>query len=145
MVRSATARDEAAWRELWDGYCAFYEASVPPDVTTATWRRLLDPAEPMEALVAERDGTVVGFANYILHPRTWGVGQACYLEDLFVAPAARGTGAGRALIQALLDRAQADGWDRVYWHTRRDNATARALYDSFTQADDFVRYVVPPD
>ena len=68
--------------------------------------------------------------------------QTCYLEDLFVSPEARGSGAGRALIEAVLERARAHGWDKVYWHTREDNARARALYDSFTGADDFVRYVV---
>jgi ribosomal protein S18 acetylase RimI-like enzyme len=62
-----------------------------------------------------------------------------------VSPAARGGGAGRALIEAVVERARSNGWNKVYWHTRADNERARALYDSFTQADDFVRYVVPPD
>jgi ribosomal protein S18 acetylase RimI-like enzyme len=144
-VRALRADDEGAWRELWNGYCAFYEASVPPDVTTATWRRLLDPGEPMEALVAEQDAAVVGFVNCVLHRTTWGSGMTCYLEDLFVLPEARGGGAGRALIEAVIERSQAHGWDKVYWHTRRDNARARALYDSLAEADDFVRYVVPPE
>ena len=86
-----------------------------------------------------------GFVNYVLHPSTWGTADTCYLEDLFVSPEARGSGAGRALIEAVLERAKAYGWDKVYWHTRADNARARALYDSFAPADDFVRYVVPPD
>jgi GNAT superfamily N-acetyltransferase len=141
-VRAAAADDEAVWRELWAGYCAFYESDVPDDVTTATWRRLLDSGEPMEALIAEQDGRIVGFANYVLHRKTWSAADACYLEDLFVSHTARGSGAGRALIEALLDRARSRGWDNVYWHTRQDNWRARALYDSFTQADDFVRYVV---
>ena len=141
-VRPARPDDERAWRVLWDGYCEFYEAEVPPEVTAATWRRLLEPEEPMEGLVAERDGEVVGFVNCVLHLTTWGTADACYLEDLFVSPAARGSGAGRALIEAVVERAKSRGWDKVYWHTREDNSRARALYDSFTQADDFVRYVV---
>ena len=144
-VRPATAADEAAWRPLWDGYCAFYETAIPEHVTATTWRRMLDPAEPVELLVAEREGAVVGFVSYVLHPSTWSVAESCYLEDLFVSPDVRGGGAGRALIEAVIDRAQSRGWSKVYWHTRRDNDRARALYDSFTEADDFVRYVVPPD
>jgi len=144
-VRPVSAGDERAWRELWDGYCAFYEADVPPDVTDATWRRLLDLGEAIEGLVAARDGEVVGFVNCVLHPSTWGTADTCYLEDLFVSPHARGSGAGRALIEAVLERARERGWDKVYWHTRADNARARALYDSFTHADDFARYVVPPE
>jgi GNAT superfamily N-acetyltransferase len=142
-VRAAAAGDEQAWRTLWDGYCAFYETAVPPKVTAVTWRRLLDPDGPVEGLVAERGGELVGFLNYVLHPSTWGTADTCYLEDLFVSPAARGSGAGRALIEAVLERARSRGWDKVYWHTREDNARARALYDSIARADDFVRYVVP--
>jgi GNAT superfamily N-acetyltransferase len=142
QVRAPSGRDESAWRELWDGYCAFYEASIPEDVTAATWRRLLDPGAPVEGFVAELGGAVVGFVNYVRHPTTWATEDACYLEDLFVSTAARGGGAGRALIEAVLERARTGGWDNVYWHTRTGNARARALYDSFTAADDFVRYVV---
>jgi len=141
-VRATRAGDENAWRELWDGYCAFYESVVPAEATTATWRRLLDPDEPLEGMVAERDGEVIGFVNCVLHPSTWSAADTCYLEDLFVSPTARGSGAGRALIEAVLERARSNGWDQVYWHTREDNARARALYDSFTKADGFVRYVV---
>ena len=141
-VRAATPNDEAAWRPLWDGYCAFYETSVPEEVTAVTWRRALDAAEPVELLVAERDGEVVGFVTYVLHPSTWSAAPSCYLEDLFVSDAARGSGAGRALIEAVVDRARSGGWSKVYWHTRAGNARARALYDTLTGADDFVRYVV---
>jgi ribosomal protein S18 acetylase RimI-like enzyme len=144
-VRAARADDERAWRELWDGYCAFYEVSVAGAVTTRTWERLLDPDEPMEALVAEQDGVVVGFVNCVIHRTTWGAGMTCYLEDLFVSPEARGAGAGRALIETVIERARERRWDKVYWHTRADNARARALYDSLAQVDDFVRYVVPPE
>ena len=66
-----------------------------------------------------------------------------YLEDLFVAPEARGHGVGRMLLQDLVVLARQNGWPKLYWHTRATNITARRLYDTFTRADDFVRYVVP--
>jgi GNAT superfamily N-acetyltransferase len=144
-IRPARAGDEAAWRALWEGYCDFYEEDVPELVTAATWRRLLDPHGPMGALVAVAGGEVVGFADYVVHPSTWAEADSCYLEDLFVAPAARGGGAGRALIDGLLELARSRGWEKLYWHTRDDNARARALYDSFGPADGFVRYVVRAD
>ena len=144
-VRDVSAADEEAWRTLWDGYCSFYETVVPPDVTAETWRRLLDPDSALEGLVAERGGEVVGFVNCVLHPSTWATADSCYLEDLFVSPAVRGSGAGRALIEAVVERARARGLEKVYWHTRESNARARALYDSFTHKDDFVRYVVPSE
>jgi GNAT superfamily N-acetyltransferase len=142
VVRPVSAADEPVWRTLWDGYCAFYDTVVPPEVTAVTWSRLFDADERVEGLVAEHDGEVVGFVNCVIHPSTWATAETCYLEDLFVSPDARGSGAGRALIEAVVELARSQGWDKVYWHTREDNARARALYDSFTEADDFVRYVV---
>jgi GNAT superfamily N-acetyltransferase len=139
-VRLAASADEPGWRELWAGYNAFYEATVPEAVTRSTWRRILDAAVPIIGRVAERDGHIVGFSNSVLHESTWAAAPVCYLEDLFVAPAARGAGIGRALLQDLVDLARSNGWPQLYWHTRANNATARGLYDTFIPADDFVRY-----
>ena len=68
---------------------------MPAEVTAVTWRRLLDPDLPLEGLVAERGGELVGFVNCVLHPSMWGTADTCYLEDLFVCPprAAAGQGA----------------------------------------------------
>jgi GNAT superfamily N-acetyltransferase len=82
----------------------------------------------------------VGFANYVLHPHTWSLRPACYLEDLFVASAARGEGAGRALIEALVTFGREHGWRRVYWHTHENNERARILYDRLAKRTDYVRY-----
>lgn len=141
-MRPATAGDEAAWRALWRGYCDFYESSVSEEATAFTWRRILDAASPVNCAVALADGRVVGFANYVLHDNTWEMKPVCYLEDLFTAPEARGTGAGKALLEWLRAGLAREGWSRLYWVTHRDNATARRLYDRFSKADEFVRYVV---
>ncbi len=139
IIRDPSAADEAAWRELWSGYNAFYEASIPEAVTAQTWRRLLDPASSMFGRLAVIDGEVAGFSLYIVHDSSWTIGPYCYLEDLFVAPKLRGRGIGRILIADLIERARSNGWSRLYWHTRAGNP-ARRLYDEFIQADDFVRY-----
>lgn len=144
-VRGIRPDDETAWRRLWAGYCAFYEVSLPAEVTAHTWRRILDPAVPVYAIAAEdRGGRVVGIANYILHENTWTRTSVCYLEDLFVEPDVRGTGAGRALLDWLVAETRARGWSRLYWMTKEGNATARRLYDRYTRSDGFVRYVVLP-
>lgn len=140
-VRGIAPGDEAAWRSLWAGYCAFYETDVSPVITARTWSRMLDPAVPMIGRVAQADGPVVGFSISILHDGTWVEAPICYLEDLFVAPEARGRGIGKALIEDLVALGRASGWSRLYWHTRADNP-ARQLYDLFTPADDFVRYLI---
>lgn len=141
-IRSILPADLAAWRALWRGYCDFYEATVPEAVTQRTWKRILDPDSGVMCIVAEVEGKVVGFAHCVVHENTWETQPVCYLEDLFVDPAVRGEGVGRALLEWLRNSMRAEGWARLYWMTRRDNATARALYDRFAQADDFVRYVI---
>lgn len=139
-IRDAEPRDEAAWRGLWSQYLAFYDVTLTPEVTAATWARLMDPASPMKMRLAVVDGVPVGFAIHMHHPSTWVAGEDCYLEDLFLAPAARGKGLGRALIDDLIALARARGWHRLYWHTDEGNATARKLYDSYVQTDGHVRY-----
>jgi GNAT superfamily N-acetyltransferase len=138
-IRDPLPADEAAWRHLWAGYNAFYQAAVPEAVTARTWQRMLDPAAPIFGRLAVADDYVAGFSLCVLHEGTWVMAPICYLEDLFVAPDWRGRGLGRMLIADLIERAKTERWSRLYWHTRENNP-ARRLYDEFTKADDFVRY-----
>jgi GNAT superfamily N-acetyltransferase len=94
----------------------------------------------MHALVAERDGEIVGIVHTIFHRSTWTEGPYCYLQDLFTAERARGGGVGRKLIEAVYERARAEGASRVYWLTQEDNATARALYDKLADRPGFIQY-----
>jgi GNAT superfamily N-acetyltransferase len=139
IVRDPAAADETAWRELWSRYNAFYETSIAETVTAQTWQRMLDPASPIFGRLAVAEGVVAGFSVGVIHEATWAIAPVCYLEDLFVAPKFRRRGCGRLLIQDMVDRAKANGWSRLYWHTRVNNP-ARRLYDEFAAADDFVRY-----
>jgi GNAT superfamily N-acetyltransferase len=140
MIRDAAPADRKAFLALWQGYLDYYGVDLAPEVTAATWARLLDPASPVKARLAEVDGQVMGFAIHLHHPSTWVLTEDCYLEDLFVAPEARGQGLGRALIDDLIALARGKGWGRVYWHTRIDNEKARALYDQYVGWDDHIRY-----
>ncbi|MBD8907376.1 GNAT family N-acetyltransferase [Methylorubrum zatmanii] len=139
-IRDPVTADEAGWHRLWAGYLAFYGEALPEAVTAETWRRILDPASAVFARLAERDGALVGMTVNVLHEGTWTTAPTCYLEDLFVAPEARGAGIGRALIDDLIALGRIRGWSRLYWHTRIDNAAARRLYESFAPADGFCRY-----
>lgn len=140
-VRDLTAADEAAWRRLWDGYCAFYQTDVPGAVTDATWAAALSPDQPLIGRAAcTDDGAVIGFSLTVVHASTWQLKPSGYLEDLFVDPSHRGVGAGRALLDDLMALAKARDWGRLYWHTKADNVAARQLYDHYGAADDFVRY-----
>jgi GNAT superfamily N-acetyltransferase len=140
-IRRLEPDDREAWLPLWQSYLDFYEASVPDDVTGETWRRIADPAGPIHGFGAF-DGLsrLIGFAHYLFHPVTWSISKRCYLEDLFVSPDARGTGAGRALIEAVYRAADDAGADQVYWLTAHDNVTARRLYDRVGRLTPFVKY-----
>ena len=140
-IRPLEARDRNAWLPLWQGYLDFYETAVPADITEATWRRIVDPAGPIHGLGAfDAEGRLIGIVHYLFHPVTWATSDRCYLEDLFVSPEARGSGAGRALIEAVYRAADAAGADQVYWLTAQSNATARKLYDRVGQATPFMKY-----
>lgn len=138
-IRALTAADRPDWDEMWAGYLTFYKSSLPPEISDNTFARLL--AGELIGLIAEDgEGRVLGFAHALLHANTWSPKPVCYLEDLFVREAARGTGAGRALIEALIARGKAEGWLRLYWQTASDNHTAQALYDRLATRTDWLRY-----
>jgi GNAT superfamily N-acetyltransferase len=139
-IREVRTDEREAWEPLWAGYLAFYETAVSPEVTDTTWQRLHDPAEPMHLLGAYLDGRLIGIVHYLFHRSTWTIGDYCYLQDLFTVPEARGLGAGRALIDAVTERARAAGASRVYWLTHESNATARALYDRVADRPGFIQY-----
>jgi GNAT superfamily N-acetyltransferase len=142
IVRPLEPGDHARWLPLWDGYNAFYgragETALDPQITRATWGRFFEADEPVHALAAERDGALLGIAHYLFHRSTNTLQPVCYLQDLFTAPEARGQGVGRALIEAVCDRARAAGAPRVYWHTHESNATAIGLYETVAERSGFI-------
>lgn len=133
-------RHKPEWLPLWKGYQRFYEVDIDGETTDLTWRRLMDPSEPMFVLGACADGRLVGIVHFLFHRSTWTAGDYCYLQDLFTAPDARGAGVGRALIAAVCERATSQGASRVYWLTREDNATAIALYEKVALRTGFIQY-----
>lgn len=141
-VRRLEARDKPVWLALFKGYIEFYKATVPEDVIEMTWKRLMEGAPDFHiALVAvDAADRPVGLAHVLFHRSTWSPTQYCYLEDLFVDPAQRTKGAGRALIEATYREADARGCTRTYWATREFNYRARALYDQLATKSVFVQY-----
>jgi GNAT superfamily N-acetyltransferase len=133
--------DRARWEVLARGYKAFYETEVADAEYERTWQRLLR-AEDVFGSAARLDGQVVGIAHYLFHANPWTSGS-CYLQDLFVDEAARGQGAARGLIEHVAQVARERGAERLYWHTKQDNARARILYDKVASFRGFISYVRP--
>jgi GNAT superfamily N-acetyltransferase len=139
-IRPVREGDYAQWLPLWRGYQEFYRVNLGDDVTTATWQRFLDKSEPVHCLVAERNGKLIGMAQYLFHRSTWSVQGVCYLNDLFVDPSGRRSGVARKLIDAVYDAAEAEGVRKVYWLTHEGNAAARLLYDQVARHRGFICY-----
>ncbi len=139
-VRSLARADEPQWRRLWSAYLAFYETEVDEEVYLTTFSRLLSDEDPQFGLIAEAGGQPVGLVHFIFHRHNWKIEDVCYLQDLYADPDVRGTGVGRALIEAVYAAADANGTPTVYWLTQHFNTQARKLYDRIGQLTPFIKY-----
>ena len=140
-IRDLAPGDWDDWRPLWAGYLDFYRATLTAETTRSSFERLCAGADGLFGLLAVDDaGGGVGLAHCVVHASTWSPQPRCYLEDLFVAPAARGSDLGRALLRAVRAGATDRGADTVYWHTQQFNGRARSLYDQVGRLTSFVVY-----
>lgn len=140
-VRYVIAEDEPDWRNLWQDYLAFYEAERPDNVYAETWRRIQDTNEEMFAMVAEtQEHGVIGIVNFLHHRHFWGHENRIYLNDLYVRADARSIGAGKAMIDGVINHAKQHNCGQVWWFTAEDNAVARKLYDGLATLSSFVKY-----
>jgi GNAT superfamily N-acetyltransferase len=139
-IRCVTPTDFDQWKPLSQGYNHFYERTLPLEVTETTWSRFFDSSEPVHAMVAEKEGQLVGLVHYLFHRSTSMIEQSCYLQDLFTAESARGQGIGRALIEAVYEKAKSAGSSRVYWLTHETNVIAQNLYNQVAENSGFIVY-----
>lgn len=141
QVRRFRDDDREAWDELWRGYLRFYRADVSDAVTDAAFARLREERDGMLGLVAvDESDRPIGLAHLVFHPSTWSETRYCYLEDMFVSPAARGGGIAHALFDAVYAAARERGAEKVYWHTQQYNGAARSLYDTVGHLTSFIVY-----
>jgi GNAT superfamily N-acetyltransferase len=115
-------------------YQGFYEVDdVDNDRNRFFFRRFLAPSEDGLLLAARDEGAVIlGYACLYWHFSSLAAQETVLMNDLFVAPEARGKGIGRALIEASAAVARQRGAAWLEWATAPDNHTAQRLYDSMT-------------
>lgn len=128
------------WLALWQDYLAFYETTLPIEVTAITWQNFHNQEVAIYGFGAWIDDQLVGITHVVLHPNTWSTTDCCYLEDLYVSAEVRGKGVGGALIEKVYDFANDKNCNRVYWVTQEDNSAARSLYDKLATKTDMVQY-----
>jgi GNAT superfamily N-acetyltransferase len=112
------------------GYCDFYEVSPPDEALLALARALIaDPEREGVQLLARNDGAAVGFATIYWSWATTIASRIGVMNDLFVTPAARGSGAAEALIRACVEECREHGAELLTWQTAADNDRAQRVYD----------------
>ena len=141
VVRSVEAEDRSDWERLFVAYGVFYETTFDADVLSGVWGWLTDDSHEVSALVAvDGSGALVGFAHYRRLADTFTAGPGWFLDDLYVAPSARGAGAATALIDAVAEHAAANGGGTLRWITAADNHTAQRVYDRVAARATWVTY-----
>jgi len=149
VVDDLRLEDREAWARLHRGYLDFYESTRPDEVSAIVWGWLTDPDpdHELECLVvrATPDSEPVGIAHLRPFIRPLQGSVSGFLDDLFVAPAHRGTGAVDALLAGVRERARDRGWPVVRWITRASNSQARSTYDRLARQTDLVTYELPAD
>jgi GNAT superfamily N-acetyltransferase len=112
------------------GYCDFYEVSPSDHALLALARALIaDPERDGVQLLARNDGEPVGFATIYWSWATTIAARIGVMNDLFVAPPARGSGAAELLIRACVQECRRHGAAELTWQTAPDNERAQRLYD----------------
>lgn len=144
LVRPARQDDRERWGELYRSYAEFYRVEQSDAAAERVWAWIHDPAHEVGCLLVEAEGRVVGLAHYRPFARPLAASTGCFLDDLFVEPAARGTGAVDALLDELRRRAADRGWSVVRWITADDNYRGRAKYDQYATRTTWVTYDMPP-
>lgn len=143
-TRRLRASDRADWDEIWASYLKFYGTTLTPEVTQHTFERLIGDGRFIGMVAVERS-EVIGIAHVVVGPNTWSGRDDGYLEDLAVRPDMRRRGAGRALIEAVVEHGRQEGWRRIHWLTESSNDRARGLYDQVGDLTDYVRYAIDLD
>ena len=129
-ISRVTAADLEELLPLLRAYCDFYEVSPPDDALLALARALIaDPEREGLQLLVRRDGEAVGFATIYWSWATTIASRIGVMNDLYVAPAARGTGAAEQLIRACAEECKRHGATELTWQTAPDNERAQRVYD----------------
>jgi len=140
-IRPVEDRDKKSWNSLYEGYSIFYKVTQTQDMRDQVWLWLHDSMHETCGFVAEDEhGEVIGLAHYRQFARPLAAATGGFLDDLFVDPAARGSGAADALIQALKDEGVRKGWTVIRWITAEDNYRARGVYDKLAAQTKWVTY-----
>lgn len=130
QIRFAEERDIPALLRFINGLAVYQHMEDEVSVTAELLQKWLFQRKMAEVLLAELDGQPIGFALYFPTFSAFPGLPGLYLQDLFVDPAARGTGCGKALMQALAQVAVERGFHSVEWACLDWNQSSIGFYRS---------------
>jgi GNAT superfamily N-acetyltransferase len=140
--------DLAELLPLMRGYCDFYEVAPSDEALLAMCRALIGDSarEGMQLMARDGGGQAIGFATIFWTWSTTRGARIGVMNDLFVAPAGRGSGAADALIAACVERCRGHGAAVLAWRTAPDNLRAQAVYERVgARRSQWVDYDLPVD
>jgi ribosomal protein S18 acetylase RimI-like enzyme len=140
QIRPLQPEDFPDWFPLWDGNNL---GQRNEQITASTWSRLTDPQSPVHGLCAVKGKQIIGLVHYILHPTTGALEPICYMQDLYVDPAHRGTGIAKQLVKALALEGKKQKWARIYWLADSKNEAVQGLYKHIGSKLDFTLHILP--
>jgi GNAT superfamily N-acetyltransferase len=140
-IRPVEQSDHNAWARLYQGYAEFYNVTQTAEMRDRVWSWLFDAEHETEGLVAiDETGLLIGLTHFRPFARPLSATTGGFLDDLFVTPASRGSGAAGLLIEAVAQEGKKRGWSVIRWITAEDNYRARSLYDKVAEKTKWATY-----
>ena len=144
LVEKLNSHNKLEWQKLYKGYAEFYEMPMNDEILDAVWSWIFNEKIKFYSIgVKTSSGKLIGFMHYREMPSPLRGSLVGFLDDLYIHPDHRGTGAVQLLFKELKGIARQNGWPYVRWITATDNHRARAVYDKISDTIDFVTYQMP--
>ena len=144
MVNALLEQDRNDWEVLYCGYANFYNMPMSDEVLDTLWEWIFDEGNPFYCLMAkDESGKGVGLMHYRAMPSPIRGTMVGFLDDLYVDPESRGSGAVDQLFDTLHEEAKQRGWPFVRWITADNNYRGRAVYDKLAEKTHWQTYQMP--
>ena len=126
---------------LYKGYAEFYKMPMNDDILDKVWSWIFDKEIKFYAIgIKSSEGELIGFMHFREMPSPLRGSLVGFLDDLYIHPDFRGSGAVQLLFKELKSIAKKNNWPYVRWITASDNYRARKVYDKLSGVIDFVTY-----
>jgi|TARA_B110000467_G_scaffold103396_1_gene93807 ribosomal protein S18 acetylase RimI-like enzyme len=126
---------------LYKGYAEFYKMPMNDDILDKVWSWIFDKEIKFYAIgIKSSEGELIGFMHFREMPSPLRGSLVGFLDDLYIHPDFRGSGAVQLLFKELKSIAKENNWPYVRWITASDNHRARKVYDKLSGVIDFVTY-----